>query len=67
MGFQRIFVHERFAGYVFREIYQMIDESPMKVQDRDKPGACHQGSAKGIACDETDSIAVCHRGTCPRS
>jgi len=29
--------------YVFREIYQMIDESPMKVQDRDKPGACHQG------------------------
>ena len=29
--------------YVFSEIYQMIDESPMKVQDRDKPGACHQG------------------------
>jgi len=29
--------------YVFREIYQMIDESPIKVQDRDKPGACHQG------------------------
>ena len=29
--------------YVFSEIYQMIDESPMKVQDRDKPGVCHQG------------------------
>lgn len=29
--------------YVFREIYQMIDESPIKVQDRDKKGACHQG------------------------
>lgn len=29
--------------YVFREIYQMIDESPIKVQDRDTPGACHQG------------------------
>ena len=29
--------------YVFREIYQMVDESPIKVQDRDKPGACHQG------------------------
>ncbi len=29
--------------HVFREIYQMIDESPIKVQDRDKPGACHQG------------------------
>jgi len=29
--------------YVFRETYQMIDESPIKVQDRDKPGACHQG------------------------
>jgi len=29
--------------HVFREIYQMIDESPIKVQDRDKLGACHQG------------------------
>ena len=29
--------------YVFREIYQMIDESPIKVQDKDKKGACHQG------------------------
>jgi len=29
--------------HVFSEIYQMIDESPIKVQDRDKPGACHQG------------------------
>ena len=29
--------------HVFREIYQMIDESPIKVQDRDKPGTCHQG------------------------
>jgi len=29
--------------YVFREIYQQIDESPIKVQDRDKPGTCHQG------------------------
>ena len=29
--------------YVFRELYQMIDEPPIKVQDKDKPGACHQG------------------------
>jgi transposase len=29
--------------HVFGEIYQMIDESPIKVQDTDKPGACHQG------------------------
>jgi transposase len=29
--------------HVFSEIYQMIDESPIKVQDRDKPGACHTG------------------------
>lgn len=29
--------------YVFSEIYQMIDESPIKVQDKDTPGACHQG------------------------
>jgi transposase len=29
--------------YVFREIYQMIDESPIKVQDSEKPGVCHQG------------------------
>ncbi len=29
--------------HVFGEIYQMIDESPIKVQDRDKKGACHQG------------------------
>jgi len=29
--------------YVFSEIYQMIDESPIKVQDKDKAGACHQG------------------------
>jgi transposase len=29
--------------YVFSEIYQMIDESPIKVLDRDKPGACYQG------------------------
>jgi len=29
--------------HVFREIYQMIDESPIKVQDKDKQGACHQG------------------------
>jgi len=29
--------------YVFSEIYQMIDESPIKVQDRDIPGALHQG------------------------
>jgi transposase len=29
--------------HVFREIYQMIDESPIKVQDKDKKGACHQG------------------------
>jgi transposase len=29
--------------HVFSETYQMIDESPIKVQDKDKPGACHQG------------------------
>lgn len=29
--------------YVFREIYQMIDESPIKVQDKDQKGSCHQG------------------------
>ncbi len=29
--------------HVFGEIYQMIDESPIKVQDGEKPGACHQG------------------------
>ena len=29
--------------HVFRETYQMIDESPIKVQDSDKPGICHQG------------------------
>ena len=29
--------------YLFKEVYQMIDESPIKVQDRDKKGACHQG------------------------
>ena len=29
--------------YVFSEIYQQIDESPIKVQDRDIPGALHQG------------------------
>ena len=29
--------------HVFGEIYQMIDESPIKVQDNDKPGACHHG------------------------
>jgi transposase/uncharacterized coiled-coil protein SlyX len=29
--------------YVFREIYQMIDESPIKVQDKEKKGTCHRG------------------------
>lgn len=29
--------------HVFRESYQMIDESPIKVQDKDLKGACHQG------------------------
>jgi transposase len=29
--------------YVFREKYQQIDESHIKVQDRDKPGALHYG------------------------
>lgn len=29
--------------HVFREVYQMIDESPIKVQDSEKQGACHQG------------------------
>ena len=29
--------------YVFREIYQMIDESPIKVQDKEKKGTCHHG------------------------
>lgn len=29
--------------YVFSQIYQMIDESPIKVQDREKEGVCHLG------------------------
>ncbi len=29
--------------YVLSQIYQQIDESPIKVQDRDKPGTLHQG------------------------
>jgi transposase len=29
--------------YVFGETYQQIDESPIKVLDRDKPGSTHQG------------------------
>ena len=29
--------------HVFRVIYQMVDESPIKVQDRNKKGTCHQG------------------------
>jgi len=29
--------------YVFGEIYQQIDESPIKVLDKDKPGSTHQG------------------------
>jgi hypothetical protein len=29
--------------HVFRESYQMIDESPIKVQDKDLKGACHLG------------------------
>jgi transposase len=29
--------------HVFREQYQQIDESPIKVKDGDKPGALHQG------------------------
>ena len=29
--------------YVFSEIYQQIDESPIKVLDKDKPGSTHQG------------------------
>lgn len=29
--------------HVFSEIYQMIDESPIKVQDKEKKGKCHQG------------------------
>jgi transposase len=29
--------------YVFSETYQMIDESPIKVLDKDKPGTTHQG------------------------
>lgn len=29
--------------HVFREIYQMIDESPIKVQDPNKKGICHRG------------------------
>lgn len=28
---------------VYNEIYQMIDESPIKVQDSNKKGICHQG------------------------
>jgi transposase len=29
--------------HVFKEVYQMIDESPIKVQDHNKKGTCHQG------------------------
>ena len=29
--------------HVFRELYQMVDESPIKVQDKAKKGTCHQG------------------------
>ena len=29
--------------HVFGQTYQQIDESPIKVQDRDKPGSTHQG------------------------
>ncbi|TVQ20497.1 MAG: IS66 family transposase [Bacteroidetes bacterium] len=29
--------------HVFRECYQMIDESPIKVQDKNLKGTCHQG------------------------
>ncbi len=29
--------------HVFREIYQMVDESPIKVQDKTKKGMCHLG------------------------
>ena len=29
--------------HVFKEVYQMIDESPIKVQDQNKKGTCHQG------------------------
>ncbi len=29
--------------YVFSQIYQQIDESPIKVQESEKPGALHQG------------------------
>ena len=39
-------LHPLFAVHrlhVFRESYQMIDESPIKVQDKDVKGACHQG------------------------
>ena len=28
---------------MFSELYQQIDESPIKVQDRDKPGTLHLG------------------------
>ena len=28
---------------LFGEIYQMVDESPIKVQDREKKGTCHLG------------------------
>ena len=29
--------------YVFSQLYQQIDESPIKIQDSEKPGALHQG------------------------
>ena len=29
--------------YVFSQIYQQIDESPIKVQETEKPGSLHQG------------------------
>ena len=36
-------LHALHRLHVFREVYQMIDESPIKVQDRNKKGTCHQG------------------------
>jgi len=36
-------LHALHRLYVFKEIYQMIDESPIKVQDPNKKGVCHQG------------------------
>ena len=36
-------LYEILKLYVYNQIYQMVDESPIKVQDKEKKGKCHQG------------------------